>query len=246
MSRSNDTQIKNPSTKFFEWNGDKGGFKYYDKDKKDEPSKGQIQVPFPFRFLVLDELTTIRGFSDADQCGFYSNEIRDTRKEPLTVKNRKGFLFTGLYEQVKEKCGSKGADYAKSLYIAYYDENKKLVIGNITLKGASIGPWIEFCKENKVMEIGVQCKSMIEGKKGKTVYQMPVFEVLPVSEETNKAAIELDIELQAHLKAYFSRTPETITPEPIQEKQKAEQEQPQQKRTEVAATTSDDNDDLPF
>ena len=31
MSRSNNTELINPAKRFYEWNGDKGGFRYFDK-----------------------------------------------------------------------------------------------------------------------------------------------------------------------------------------------------------------------
>lgn len=251
MSRSNNTELKSPATRFFEWNGDKGGFKYFDKERGE---KGEnVSVPLPFRFLVLDQLTTIAGYSDADQSGFWSNEIRDTKKETLSVRTKKGLEMTGLYEQVKEKLSSKGADYAKSVYIAYYNENKELVIGNIKMKGAAISAWIDFCKKAKVYEGAVQVKTMLEGKKGKTVYQIPVFEAIPVTPETNDIAIGLDKELQCYLTEYFARrasnepevTQEEIKPETKPEVSFREQAMNAQAERD-ADKPIDDSDDLPF
>ena len=38
MSRSNPTEtLSNPSTKFIDWSGSEGKFKYYDKEKKELP-----------------------------------------------------------------------------------------------------------------------------------------------------------------------------------------------------------------
>ncbi len=206
MSRSNDDQILNPSKVFFEWQG-KGKFQYYDKTLKDSPSKGKVEVPYPFRFIVLDQLVTIKGYSDPDQSGFYSNEITDKTLKTalLSVKTKKGLRFTGTYENVMKELGAEGAQYCKSVYIGYYDENKKLVIGNIQMHGASIGAWIEFCKSHEVMKIGVQVKSHVEAKKGTTIYQIPTFEPLPITEESNKQALELDKQLQEYLKSYFAR-----------------------------------------
>ncbi len=71
MSRSNPTELApNPATKFFDWNGAEGFFYYFDKNKGDKGEK--VAISLPFTFLVLDCLSTIKGFSDADQKGFYS------------------------------------------------------------------------------------------------------------------------------------------------------------------------------
>lgn len=206
MSRSNNTELVNPTTRFIEWKGDDGKFQYYDKE-----AKLNVEIPLPFCFIVLDQLTTIKGYSDADQSGFWSNEVRDLTAETLIVRTKNEKFSPMLYEQVKEKLSSKGAQYSKSVYVGFYDENKKLVLGNINIKGCAIAPWIDFCKSTNVMEVGVKVKTMIEGKKGKTVFQSPVFEPLKISEESNLAAIELDKELQEYLTAYFKNAKKEVT-----------------------------------
>ncbi len=200
MSRSNPTEsLKSPAQRYFEWDAENGNFKYYDKEKKEN-----IAMLPPFKFIVLDELSTVKGFSKQDQCSFWSNEIRDTKKELLTVRVKKGIEMTGTYEQVKEKLGSKGAKYCKSVYIAYF-EGKKLVIGNVGFQGASVGPWIDFGGANKVSEIGVQVKKSLEGVVGKVKFKMPIFEPMEISKETNEQACELDKQLQVYLTAYLAR-----------------------------------------
>ena len=59
MSRSNPTDFNNPSQKNFEWNGESGGFRYFDKSLGEKGER--VQVDLPFRFLVLDCLSTILG-----------------------------------------------------------------------------------------------------------------------------------------------------------------------------------------
>ncbi len=218
MSRSNDDSVRNPATKFFEWNGDKGGFKYYDKALKDQPSKGIVPVPYPFRFIVLENgLMTVKGYSKENSSGLYSNEVKtkNLKTSQLTVKTKNGVEMTGTWEQVKAQLAGKGAAYSASVYIGYFDENKKLVIGNIQFHGASIGPWFDFGKSNDVMKIGIQVKSHKEGKVGSVIFQSPVFEVLPITPETNTMALELDKQLQEYLKSYFARdNSEEATPAP--------------------------------
>lgn len=198
MSRSNNNEITNPAVRFFEWNGDKGHFKYYDKE-----NKKQIEVALPFTFLVLDCLSTIAGFCESDNSGYWSNEVRDIKKETFTIRTKKGKAFEGNYDAVKA-ASLTGAKYCQSVYIAF-KENKDspLQIGNVKMVGSSLGSWIEFRKKNKVMEGAITVKSCLEGKKGKTIYQMPVFSKIVTSPETDEKAIALDKELQEYLKAYF-------------------------------------------
>jgi hypothetical protein len=209
MSRSvpNDRPI-NPATRFFEWNGEKGHFKYYNKETKEN-----VVVDLPFTFLVLDDkLSTIKGWSDADQSGIWSNEVKDLKTGVLTVRTSKGVQVEGTYENIKGKVA--GADYVKSLYIAYINEDKKLVIGNISIKGASLNSWIEFTKAQKDVYAGIiKVADCIEGKKGKVVYQMPNFVMTPAPEKALTMALELDKQLQEYLTKYFSYA--TTIPEAV-------------------------------
>ena len=198
MSRSqpNDKPI-NPSSRFFEWNGQKGVFKFYEKEKKEN-----FEVPFPFIFLVLDELSTIKGWSDSDQSGLWSNEVKNIKNETLAVRSKKGLQIEGTYENIKGKVS--GADYCKSVYIAYKNDAKELVIGNIAMQGACLNAWIEFSKGKKVQEGAVRVEDTTEGKKGSITYKMPNFVQFTPKPETEEAATGLDVKLQEYLKAYFN------------------------------------------
>ena len=102
MSRSNPIeQTKNPCTRWHEWaGGDNGGmFGYYDKEKK-----AMVEVAGKFTFIVLDELSCVKGWHDASDSGISSNEVRDTKSEPLVVKAFKGgVLAEGLYAQIRDR-----------------------------------------------------------------------------------------------------------------------------------------------
>lgn len=216
MSRSNNTEIVNPCARFFEWNGDKGLLRYYDKElphPTDKDKKGaNVEVGLPFTFLVLDTLSTISGFSDADNSGFWSNEIRNIKTDILVVRNKKGKVFTGTYDQLKA-ANISGVKYAQSVYIAFKNENKELVIGNIKMVGSSLGAWIDYRAKHKIYEGAISIKGTLHGKKGKTEYEMPVFSSTSVSEDTDKVAKDLDIELQEYLTAYFKRGTESKSEE---------------------------------
>ena len=150
MSRSNNTEIINPSTKFLKWDGENGGFKYWDKEKEKN-----ISIPFPFTFLVLDILVTIGGYSNDDKSGFWANEVRRIAKDELTVRTAKGVQAKGLYNDIKNDPNLNGAKFCQSVYIAMYDDNKELVIANIQLTGAALSAWFDFKKKTKVYEKAV-------------------------------------------------------------------------------------------
>lgn len=206
MSRSNNVEIKNPADKFFEWKGE-GGFKYFDKSKGE---KGEnVNITLPFHFLVLDCLSTIKGFSDADQSGYWSNEVRDLKTENFTVRNKKGICAKGLYEAVINDRRINGAKYCQSVYIGYLD-GTELRLGNLQLTGAALGAWIDFRKKNKVYEGAIKVAKWLDCKKGKTDYTTPVFEMIAVKPETDEKAKELDKELQKYLTLYFAKNKEQV------------------------------------
>jgi hypothetical protein len=203
MSRSNNTEIVHPAKRFYEWVGSKGCLRYFDKSKGE---KGEnVEVPLPFTFLILDTLHTIRGYSDADKSGYWSNEVRDIKTNPFTVRSKKGVVATGLYSNLAPIL-NKGAAYAQSVYVAIKGTDGKLEICNVKFEGSSIGPWIELRKGKDLYKYAVSIASAAPMKKGKTDYFAPVFKLNPtISPETESAAQNLDKELQEYLKAYFIR-----------------------------------------
>ncbi len=251
MSRSNpseEVQV-NPCKHWFQWDGGDGkGFKSYDK-----ATKTNNITPLPFRFLVLDRLTTVTGFNEPENIGYYSNEIRNIKSDKLTVRSKNGIEAEGTWEEIKAKLGTKGANFCQSVYVLFFD-GKTPTLGNIKMQGASLENWFNFCKENNIMEIAIQVKSTKESKKGKVVYYEPIFEKMDVSEATNNAAIEVDKELQEYLKGYLERNKTTVEPVKHEAAQATEVKSEAVKAESVsdefknagAAFSGDDNEDLPF
>lgn len=203
MSRSNNTEIINPAKFFYEWVGSKGCLKYFDKSKGEKGE--QVLVQLPFTFLVLDRLSTIKGFSDDDQSGFWSNEIRDIKSEKLTVRTKKGIVGTDYYRNLAPILNL-GACYSQSVYIAVKDEKGNFTICNFSIHGSAIGEWINLCKGKDIYKYAVTIASANPAKKGATSYFTPVFKLNPtISPETEAKAVELDKELQEYLTAYFNR-----------------------------------------
>lgn len=229
MSRSNNDTIVNPSTRWFSWKGGEGKLVYYDKEQKKN-----IDVPMPFTFIVLDELTTITGFYESKGKGVYSNEVRKA-EQILRVRCENETLLVGKYADIKEKLHGYGAGFGKSVYIAYKDENNNFKIGNILFTGSSfgggdhvydierkgvqkIGGWLDFSKAFKA-EISKQAIIMDKDDrvctKGATKFFAPKFKLKPLTEDTNNIAIDLDKELQAYLSVYLERTQEALVqPQP--------------------------------
>lgn len=213
MSRSNPT-AKNPAERFIQWRGgaenvgskidptwEGGKLTYYDRDTEKE-----VEIKLPFSFLVLDELSTITGYSEPQRSGFWSNEVRSLTTDPFIVKNKAGVVATGLYGTISDRIKSEGAKYAKSVYIAFKNDEGELAIGNIKIAGAALNAWIEFQKKFNVMECAVYISDEPKlEKKGSNHYFSPVFEGQKASTESAKAATALDEVLQNYLGNYLSR-----------------------------------------
>lgn len=257
MSRSNPNEdvAINPCKHWFQWDGGDGkGFKQYDKE-----AKKNIIHPLPFKFLLLDKLITITGYNEPRGIGYYSNEVRSL-KDKLIVRSKDGVEAEGSWEEVKAKIGTQGANFAQSVYIMFYVD-KQPMLGNIKMSGAALETWFDFCKNNKVNEIGIQVKTTNTKKKGKVEYFEPVFEAMKITEASNKFAVEMDKELQTYLTAYLIRNSTSVEAPKIEEKQPEINPQKQETKPEekgdlpweknennsnTIVTNADDSEEAPF
>jgi hypothetical protein len=205
MSRSNPSENSNPNpaVRWFEWNGEKGIVRYYDKD-----AKQNVDVGSDFTFILLDQLGSVRGWHDASDSGIYSNEVKDTRQEAMVVKAFKGgTLAEGIYKDIKDRVNSVGGQFVANCYIAFKKDGA-LAIGSLRLKGAALGAWMEFTKAHRadLYKKSIRINGYTEGKKGKVVFRVPVLSMKDISAATDEAAVALDRELQTFFDSYFKRT----------------------------------------
>lgn len=195
----------NPATKFIDWKSNDKQFSYYDKEKKEN-----VPIPLPFKFLALDELHCVKGWSDSCQSAIYSNEVKYISKEALTVKPFKGNeIAKGLYTDIKEKVKAAGAHYVKSIYIMLEDGS----LCNLQLKGASCQSWGDFTNKNRsrLSEEWVTVSKFAEGKKGSVKYYTPEFTFdKSLSDAENDLADEAFNILEVYLKAYLVKAEPTI------------------------------------
>lgn len=205
MSRSNPNEngTPNPSVRWFEWNGEQGVIRYYDKEQKKN-----VDVGSDFTFLLLDRLGKVGGWHDASQSAIYSNEVKDTRQDTMVVRAFKGgTLIEGIYRDIKDRVSTLGGYFVANCYIAFKHEGS-LAIGALQFKGAALGSWMEFEKQHRkdLYSKAIKISGSTEGKKGRITYRMPVLKITDLSPETNALAVALDQELQTFLKSYFART----------------------------------------
>ena len=204
MSRSNQNNNSgnaNPCKYFIDWKN--GSFVYYDKEAGEN-----VDLGYNITFLVLDQLSTIKGWHDASESGIWSNEVRDTRTETMNVKAFKvkgGDLVSGLYSDIKDKVKSLGGKYVRSMYVAMKVDGDTLELANLQLKGAALAEWSAFYNDNRneIYDAAVEVTGSDARKKGATKFNVPIFALKKVSEETNETAKSLDTVLQNYLSGYL-------------------------------------------
>lgn len=212
MSRSNPVDnTPNPCTRWFEWNGEKGNLRYYNKELKEN-----VEVDLPFQFVLLDRLSTISGWHNNSESGIFSNEVRDTRNEVLIVKafKLKEPIAEGFYIDIRDKVKANGGKFTINTYIAYSNGENEIELGSLRMHGAAMSAWIEFENDKAVRSAlytkGIKVASTAHGEKGsgknKIQWEAPVFELTDVPEHVNDEATELDRHLQNFLRNYFKRT----------------------------------------
>lgn len=237
MSLSNPRPV-NPASKFIEWSGSKGQFKYYDKESKAEDKN--VFFTNDIYMIPLDELSTIKGYDDHNQCGIYSNEVKYLSKEIMHVRSFKGgTIAKGIYGNLKLSSGCKFAKSVYAVLLTNDNGNTKLELVNFQLFGSSIGAWID-AKVN--IDSGKPIKlspSTDKLTKGTTEYFAPKITILKLREDILQKCIDIDKELQVYLKGYLSQEQAEeeaveIKTEPIEETQPEEPDD------------FNDVDDLPF
>ena len=190
----------NPSTKFIEWKSNDKGFSYYDKETKEN-----VAIPLPFKFLVLDELHTVKGWNDASSSQINSNEVKFISRDEMVVKPFKGNeIAKGLYKDIKEKIKAAGGHYVKSVYCMLEDGS----IANLQLKGAACQSYGDFTAKtrSRLTDEWVVVAKAIDGKKGAVKYTTPDFTFdKSLSESESDLADEAFNTLEAYLKTYLSK-----------------------------------------
>jgi hypothetical protein len=204
MSRSNPeahAQNPHPCRRWFEWNGDLGRVRYYDKDAKENIDCGPKVA-----FVVLDALKTVKGYNEKIKSGITANEVRDTRTDILSVRSFAGGpIATGLWSDIKEKVENRGGSFAVNLYVAFKLKGE-LLLGSFMCRGAALGAWFDFEKENRdaVWSKGVMIDGSTGGKVGKIEFRIPTFKIIELDNATDECAKSIDsMILQPYLKKYL-------------------------------------------
>lgn len=204
MSRADayKTTTESPVKKYLSWSSNDKCFTYWDKAAE----KNQ-KLALPIKLVHLDDMSCIKGWHDSSSSGIYSNEVKSTGSEPLTVKAFKGgTIAEGLYKDIKLKVNGLGGDYHASLYFYLNGE-----VVNLAIKGAALMAWSEFAKENRKSFLGnyIEVTGALDAKKGSVKYSTPV---MASGSSIDKSSSEGAEEAYDSLQKYFSSRKVSSTP----------------------------------
>jgi hypothetical protein len=171
MSRRSEvaSSYEKPAEMYLEWKSDDNSFSYYDK------AQGKNITVDPGKFLFLMDRSTIKGWSEADQSGIYSNEVKNLSTDDLNVRTFSGkAIASGKYADIKEAIQKAGGTFTKSIYAMMEDGT----IINFQLRGVSLRQWMDFTAKSRrrLPDEWITIASVEEGKKGRVTFSFPNFE----------------------------------------------------------------------
>jgi len=194
-------RLENPATKFIEFRD--GKFQYYNKE-----TEKNVIIDLPIYFVVLDELSTISGFCEKTKSGIYSNEVHRIIDEVMNVRTFKGGeQIIGLYKDISDAVARLGGKFTKSVYALLINQSGgENEFVNFKFRGAAFSSWLDKKFNPEKHAVGIE--ETIEGTKGKTVYQVPIFKSYRLTPELIEQATAMDKQLQSYLKVYKSNQAE--------------------------------------
>ena len=179
------THKTNPVWFFFDWKSDKEGktgtFKWRNKELAQE-----VNV-MPEQFILLSQISCIKGWDEKTQSKIYSNEIISTKDEDLIVKSFKSTepLFNGKYN--KNAIEAMGGKFNKGIIVL---EGKNLV--EYFMQWGALFQWNEDINQIDTNEFKVKFDKIEERKKGAVTYYIPRFikgDVITPEEKTQAFAM---------------------------------------------------------
>lgn len=260
MSRTNQEQERtgssNPSKRFVEFNGEKGVFTYYDKEKKED-----VTMPWPVSFLVLDQRHTVKGWNKANNSAIFSNEVLDINEEEMDVRTFKGDnkgIAKGLYPKIKDKVKAAGGKYVRSVYVMLFiKETNTWEMSNIAFKGACSFEWNEFLNNMTVNKYNAMIfvkKNDVEARTmGNVNYFVPKFSVKELSKDNSDQNVLLtqadkeDMVLQDYFAGKVKEdNGSRSTAQPESTKKETVAQEPSNEANPFDVEGDDEDDDLPF
>ena len=173
------------------------------------------EVKLPITFMVLEEYHSIKGFSDSDQTGIYSNEVLQIGSEELEVRTHKGRIIAkGLYKDIKGAVNAAGGNYHKSIYAV----TNEWELINISFKGACVSEWSKFVEKGawkRLADEWVSIESANDHKKGMVKYSTPNFAFnISLSDSEYGMVKEKANELESYMDGYLAKDEAAKVEEP--------------------------------
>ena len=227
MSYSNKNNTFNsPVVTDIEWAGGikKGYLKRYDRENKCD-----IPIEGVFGFMEIDVKTAIKGFSKANNCGIFSNEVSNQSQEELDVfsfNNKKKVslqvhnpvdntyidIKKGLYKDIKVSLKAAGGKYTSVVYaLVTTSTDSVATVGSLVrlyVNGSMLSPYIDNAKQG--FEVLVDPAKKEEKTVGDNKFWSPSVELTPIDAEMDKKAMDADEKLQAFFTEY-ERSKNTVT-----------------------------------
>jgi len=176
-----------PACATFKWRGapDKGYFTTWNKEKKEDRI-----MPLPVKFLFLDSLSCVNGWSESNKSSIFSNEVKKL-SEPLILKifkdGKVAKFMDGLYSENKAKFNDAGAAFHTSIFclIKANAEVEDYTLVRLMIKGAALGAWIDkgFDERDGLVTI----LEAEDKQKGVVKYRQPVFGYEESTDEEDEA-----------------------------------------------------------
>jgi hypothetical protein len=199
-------KVANPVNYYISFGGD-GVFSYWDKEAKQKVTLGS-----DVEFVVMDTRSAITGWNDDAKGRVYSNKVKSTVKEELTVRCGAATLAKGLYADIKEKVKSVGGKFCIEVFALMKIDDEFQPV-QIDLSGAALGCWMSFVDELggpwAVYAFTIKTALGEQKKKGSVKFFEVKFSTDELTSEVNEMANAFnDDMLQPYLMSVTTQSPE--------------------------------------
>jgi hypothetical protein len=171
------------------------GWYYWDKSLNDGDG-GEVLLEMPFSWVWLESTTSFSGFNKDKGQGVYSNEVLNTKTQPLTVKCGNETIAEGLYQEIKDEVKGQGGKYCASIYGLMKNEEGEYEVVRFLMVGSSRDTWMSHSNVQKNKTHCITYYDVIEKETPKNdVYECPLFKYMPLDEEFAQEADRVAMEI---------------------------------------------------
>lgn len=197
---------ENPSVKTFKWKNEKfdkktktvtreTGWYYWDKTIGENGE--EVRLEDDLRFIWLESMQSVSGFSKKEEIGIYSNEVPGTPdglkeygKQELVVKIGTNIIAKGSWKEISEEVKGHGGKYTLAVYGNIMNKNGEWEIVRFLFSGSSREPWMKISDRQKLLNNAVIISNEyeeVEMKTGET-YQSPILQLASLTNEEKEEA----------------------------------------------------------